>query len=98
MPSHFLRLSYRALLPALVAMHTPAMAAPMAHADLRSFLELGLSMTAATRDERMVVEITRCAAAVLQPDGRVFVAVPLPEGRRTLANIDTTSMIAFSAP
>lgn len=94
MPRAFLRLSYLTLVAASTAMHTRAMAALR---DLRSFLELGVSLTAATRDERMVVEITRCAAAMLHPDGRVFVAVPMPEGKRTLANIEATGVIAFSA-
>lgn len=65
--------------------------------NLQAFLQLGVSLTVATRDDRMVVEITRCAAARLGEDGRVLVAVPMPEGRRTLANIDATGLIAFSA-
>lgn len=71
--------------------------APSAPRDLRAFFALGVSFAAATRDERRVVEITRCAAAAVADDGRIFVAVPLPEGRRTLANVDATGVIALSA-
>ncbi|MET0340124.1 MAG: hypothetical protein ABW252_03945 [Polyangiales bacterium] len=76
-------------------MRAPAVSS--APGDLRAFFALGVSFAAATRDERMVVEITRCAAVELTGDGQVRVAVPLPEGRRTLANLDTTGVIALSA-
>jgi hypothetical protein len=69
----------------------------MSRRDVAQFLSLGVSLVAATRDERWAVELTRCAAARLQPDGRVFFAVPIPEGERTLANIERTGVIALSA-
>lgn len=70
---------------------------PPRREDLCEFLRQGPSLLVATRDERMVVELTRCAAAEVGADGRVHVAIPLPEGRRTLANIALTSTIALSA-
>jgi hypothetical protein len=78
--------------------HTRAlMLTPVSSPDLASFLCLGVSLFAATRDERRVVEMTRCGAARVQPDGRVFVAIPVPEGKRTLYNIQLTSVLALSA-
>lgn len=64
--------------------------------ELRAFLELGLSVIAATRDDRMVAELTRCAGARIQDDGRVYVVVPLPEGQRTLHNVVQTGVIALT--
>jgi hypothetical protein len=64
--------------------------------DLKGFLELGLSIIAATRDDRMVVELTRCAGARLLPDGRVYVAISQPEGARSVANITATGVIALT--
>jgi hypothetical protein len=70
---------------------------PVARKDLQAFLELGVSLVAATRDERGVVELVRCGAAALDQHGRVHVAVPLPEGARALLDIDHTGVIALSA-
>lgn len=54
-------------------------------------------MALATRDDRHVVELVRCAAARVDAQGRVFVAVPLPEGKRSLANVRSTGVVALSA-
>jgi hypothetical protein len=70
---------------------------PVAREDLADFLSQGVSLVAVTRDDRMMVEISRCAGARMDARGRVWVAVPLPEGKRTLVNIDTTGVIALSA-
>ncbi|MDB4973127.1 MAG: hypothetical protein JWN48_1468 [Myxococcaceae bacterium] len=70
---------------------------PVARADLVEFLQRGPSLMAAATDDRRVVELTRCAAAQLAPDGRLYVAIPLPEGKRALDNIKSTGVIALSA-
>ena len=49
-----------------------------------------------TRDERMAPEITRAAGARLGEDGLLRVALPLPEARRTLWNLETTPLAALS--
>jgi hypothetical protein len=72
-------------------------AVPVARAELSEFIRQGVSLAAATRDDRMIVELTRCGGARIGSDGRVWVAIPLPEGRRTLANIELTGVIALSA-
>lgn len=74
-----------------------ASASPVERKGLGAFLELGVSLVVATRDDRRVVEIVRCVAARLDSEGRVLVAIPLPEGKRTLANIDSTGVVALSA-
>lgn len=70
---------------------------PVERRDLAAFLEQGVSLALATRDDRRVVEIVRCAAARVDAQGRVLVAVPLPEGRRTLSNVQSTGVVALSA-
>jgi hypothetical protein len=65
--------------------------------ELAAFLAQGVSLIAVTRDDRMTVESVRCAVARIDASGRVLVAVPRPEGHRTLANIDGTGVIALSA-
>jgi len=70
---------------------------PATAPDLAEFLTLGVSLMAATRDRRMTVELTRCAAARIQSDGRIVVAVPVPEGQRTLDNVERTGIFALSA-
>src|SRR5687768_8607508 len=64
--------------------------------NLEAFFALGVSLFAATRDDRGVVELTRCACARVQPDGRVWVGIPLPEGERALANIERSKLIALN--
>jgi hypothetical protein len=70
---------------------------PVARQDVAAFLTQGVSLIAVTRDDRMVVESVRCAVARLDGERRVQVAIPLPEGKRTLANIELTGVIALSA-
>ncbi|HEX5658993.1 MAG TPA: hypothetical protein VFX59_17485 [Polyangiales bacterium] len=72
-------------------------AAPVARTELAEFLRSGVSLAAVTRDDRMIVEITRCGGARQGSDGRIWVAVPLPEGKRTLTNVEATRVIALSA-
>jgi hypothetical protein len=74
-----------------------APASPVERQSLGPFLQLGVSLALATRDDRRVVEIVRCVAARLHDDGKVLIAIPLPEGKRTLANIDSTGVVALSA-
>jgi hypothetical protein len=64
--------------------------------DLRSFLELGLSIVIATRDDQMKPAISRCGGARLGPDGVLRFLVAMPEGTRTVANLDANGMVAFS--
>lgn len=70
---------------------------PIERKDVAAFLEQGVSLALATRDDRHVVELVRCAAARVDAAGRVLVAVPLPEGKRSLANIRSTGVVALSA-
>jgi hypothetical protein len=65
--------------------------------ELGSLLKLGVSVLAATRDANMKPSIVRCGAARLGDEGLVRVAVPLPEGARTLANLESTRVIALTA-
>lgn len=65
-------------------------------ADLREFLCLGVSLMLVSRDERLAPEITRAAAARLGEDGLLRVALPLPEARRTVWNLETTPVVALS--
>jgi len=74
-----------------------ALTPPIERKDLAAFLEQGVSVALATRDDRHVVELVRCAAARVDGQGRVFVAVPLPEGERSLANVRRTGVVALSA-
>jgi hypothetical protein len=68
---------------------------PVTLEELRGFLELGLSIVIATRDEKMVPALCRAGGARLGPDGLVRVLVAMPEGHRTLANLDATGQIAI---
>ncbi len=65
-------------------------------ADLREFLCLGVSLMLVTRDERLAPEITRAAGARLGEDGLLRLALPLPESRRTIWNLETTPVVALS--
>ena len=65
-------------------------------ADLREFLCLGVSLTVVTRDERLAPEITRVAGARLGEDGLLRFALPLPEARRTIWNLEASPMVALS--
>lgn len=65
-------------------------------ADLREFLCLGVSLMLVTRDERLAPEITRAAGARLGDDGLLRVALPLPEARRTIWNLEATPVVALS--
>jgi hypothetical protein len=70
---------------------------PLALQDLQQLFCTGASLMLVTRDERMAPEITRAAAARLGEDGLVRVALPLPESRRTLWNLEVSSLVALSA-
>jgi hypothetical protein len=70
---------------------------PVLRQDLQAFLSLGVSLALATRDDRMAVELVRCAACTLSADGRVFFAVPVPEGQRTVLNLERTGVVALTA-
>jgi hypothetical protein len=50
----------------------------------------------ATRDERMSLELTRAAGARLGDDGLLRLALPLPEARRAIWNLETNPVIALS--
>ncbi|HET7539757.1 MAG TPA: hypothetical protein VFK05_07790 [Polyangiaceae bacterium] len=65
-------------------------------ADLREFACLGVSLMLVTRDERLLPEITRAAGARLGEDGLLRLALPLPESRRTVWNLETTPVVALS--
>jgi hypothetical protein len=60
-------------------------------------LKLGVSVLAATRDANMRPAISRCGGARVGNDGLVRVAIALPEGARTLANLESTGVIALTA-
>ena len=64
--------------------------------DLRSFLTLGLSLLAATRDARLAPALCRCGGARLGDDNILRVAVAMPEGTRSVADIESTGMIALT--
>lgn len=65
-------------------------------ADLREFACLGVSLMLVTRDERLMPEITRVAGARLGDDGLLRLALPLPESRRAVWNLETTPVVALS--
>ncbi|MDB4936648.1 MAG: hypothetical protein JWP87_3620 [Labilithrix sp.] len=65
--------------------------------ELGSLLKLGVSVLAATRDANMRPAISRCGGARVGNDGLVRVAIALPEGARTLANLESTGVIALTA-
>lgn len=65
--------------------------------ELGALLKLGVSVLAATRDANMKPAISRCGGARLGDDGLVRVAIALPEGARTLANIESTGVVALTA-
>ena len=50
-----------------------------------------------TCDERLAPEVTRAALARLGDDGLLRVALPLPEARRTVWNLEASRLIALSA-
>lgn len=50
----------------------------------------------ATCDERGSLELTRAAAARLGDDGLLRVALPLPESRRAIWNLDSNPVLALS--
>lgn len=65
--------------------------------DLRQLLCQGVSLMLVTCDERMAPELTRVAAARLGDDGLLRLALPLPESRRAIWNLETTPLVALSA-
>ena len=65
--------------------------------ELRSFLVLGVSLLVGTRDALMRPALVRCGGARLGADGLLRIAIPIPEGESTLANIDATGVIALTA-
>lgn len=65
--------------------------------DLRQLLTQGVSLMLVTRDERLTPELTRAAAARLGDDGLLRLALPLPESRRAIWNLETNPVIALSA-
>jgi len=74
--------------------------APLSQAafdKLGGFLGIGPSLLIVTVDAAGVPEVCRCAAARLGADRLVRLAVPLPEGERSLANVAATGHIALTA-
>ncbi len=74
--------------------------APLAKAALDrlgGFLSIGPSLLIVTAGAGGVPEVCRCAAARLGADGVLRLAVPLPEGERSLANVAATGQIALTA-
>ena len=65
--------------------------------ELRSFLQLGVSLLVATRDAGFAPAICRCGGARLGDDGLVRIAVAAPEGNVTVANIESTGVVALTA-
>lgn len=65
-------------------------------ADLRQLLCQGPSLMLATRDDRMSLELTRAAGARLGEDGLLRMALPLPESRRAIWNLETNPVVALS--
>ena len=65
--------------------------------SLAALLASGPSLIIATRDADSVPEVCRCAAARLGADGVIRLAVPLPEGERSIANATSTRVIALAA-
>jgi hypothetical protein len=64
--------------------------------ELRSFLSLGVSLLVATRSAGKKPAIARCGLARYGDDGLVRVAVAMPEGAVTLANLDDNGVIALT--
>ena len=65
-------------------------------ADLRQLLCQGPSLMVATCDERRSLELSRAAAARLGEDGLLRVALPLPESRRAIWNLENNPVVALS--
>lgn len=65
--------------------------------SLAEFLAIGPSLLIVTRDAASMPEICRCAGARLGGDGLIRLAVPLPEGERSIANATSTQVIALAA-
>lgn len=65
--------------------------------ELKELLTLGVSLVVATRDDGLVPAIVRCGGARLGDDGWVRVAIPLPEGARTVANLEANGAISLTA-
>ncbi|MEI9942430.1 MAG: hypothetical protein WDO69_34880 [Pseudomonadota bacterium] len=65
-------------------------------ADLRELLLQGPSLMVATRDERLSLELSRVAGARLGDDGLLRMALPLPESRRAIWNLEDNSVVALS--
>src|SRR5262249_1442498 len=71
---------------------------PQRPLDTRAALRAsGPSLIIATRDADSVPEVCRCAAARVGTDGLIRLAVPLPEGERSIANATSTRVIALAA-
>jgi len=64
---------------------------------LARFLERGPSLVLATCDPARRPEVVRCAGGRVMPDGTVRVLIPMPEGRRSLANLAATGRGALTA-
>jgi hypothetical protein len=65
-------------------------------ADLRQLLCQGPSLMVATCDERHALELSRAAGARLDDDGLLRLALPLPEARRAVWNLENNPVIALS--
>ncbi|HKA86744.1 MAG TPA: hypothetical protein VKE22_03725 [Haliangiales bacterium] len=70
---------------------------PAAIRGLADFLALGPSLVLGTCDETGKPEVVRCGAARVTPDGRLRILVPMPEGRRSVANLTATGRGALAA-
>lgn len=65
-------------------------------ADLRELLCQGPSLMVATCDERRSLELSRAAGARLGDDGLLRLALPLPESRRAIWNLENNPVVALS--
>lgn len=66
-------------------------------ADLAQLLAHGPSLLLVTRDASLRPEIVRAGFGTVTDDGSILIAVPLPEGRRTVANLEDNGVVALSA-
>jgi hypothetical protein len=70
---------------------------PAALRSLGQFLIQSPSLALATCDAAGRSEMVRAAAARITPAGKLRILVPLPEGARSLANIEATGRVALTA-
>jgi len=72
------------------------MASETIWADLRRLVCVGPSLVVATCDERLSLELTRVAGARLGDDGLMRIALPLPEARRAIWNLENNPVVALT--